>query len=53
MKHKPNVLDNVSYWKLFDNDKQSDNLLQPKGEFENFHTDIQNIVKDDGQQNIL
>lgn len=36
-----------------DHGKQLDRFLELKGEFENFHIDIENIVKDDGQQTIL
>lgn len=53
VKHRLDVLDNIMYQQVFDNDKQLDYILQIKGEFENLHIDIENIVKDDGKQIVL
>lgn len=44
VRHMLVVLDNVKYWKVFGNDKQIENFLQMKDEFETVNIDIENDI---------
>jgi hypothetical protein len=39
VKHRPTILDNIKYWKLFEDDKQVERFLQMSDEFSNVNID--------------
>lgn len=47
VKHRPTILGNVRYWKVFGNDEKIENFLQIKHEFECVNIDVDNDIDND------
>ena len=50
VKYRPSLLDNVKFWKVFENDDEISKLLQLVDEFSNIHIDQENLNMEESQQ---
>lgn len=50
VKHRPVVPHNVRYWQVFSNDKQIENFLHMKYEFESINIDIENDIDENEKE---
>ena len=50
VKYRPSLLDNVKFWKVFENDDELSKFLQLVDEFSDMHIDQENLNMEESQQ---
>jgi hypothetical protein len=53
VKHRPLVPDNITYWKIFENDKQVERFLQMSDEFSNLNIDDECSYQENEDANVF